>query len=310
MGQKKQQKQKARQKKASKHSAKTNKVRTSKVPTITGGHQSLVSKLPPFRRHTSFKTFPDAIKHSWHNTYLIAKGRPTEDGQMRILSLGTGFLAGRQRMITCAHCVSNEENVDPMSKHQDGDVYFFVARDGVGNFHSSTVTTLKLNESLFIYPEKDLAVIYLPDSFYTDGTKVYKHPDDYLELLPDFAPLGTEVGVIGYPFQMLQGSSDQSGLDLSGIAVRVDKGVVNTNYTQAGTGLAVYEFTMNFNPGNSGGPIIDPNTGKVIAWVKGFSSTAIEINDGKDKAKIYAHYSMGVATKNLLDIAAEHNLAV
>ncbi|HVV25969.1 MAG TPA: serine protease [Candidatus Saccharimonadales bacterium] len=301
-------KKQAQAKRSAKRSARSKEMKASKTAENTS-KRSILSLLPKHTKKANFPTFAEAIAESWNKTYFIARGRPVGQNQMRIVPLGTGFLCGRQCMLTCAHCIVNTKNEDAMAKHHDGDTYFFVARDGAGRYHSSQLQ-LKLDSDLFIYQDTDAAIIELPESFYTNGQKVFKHPDDHFLLADDMIGIGSDVGVIGYPFQQLKPNTGQSGIDISGVLVRVDKGVINTAYKDGASQLLKYEFTMSFNPGNSGGPIIRPSDGKVIAWVRGFNSTAMEISGGNgEKAKIYAHYSEGLSTANLKGIAKKHNLA-
>jgi hypothetical protein len=78
------------------------------------------------------------------------------------------------------------------------------------------------------------------------------------------------------------------------------------------------------NPGNSGGPIFDTKTGRVISIVKGYK--VIRINEreniisdeGAKKFKVYkekafietlnATYSFGFATPTFLEKFKEHNI--
>jgi hypothetical protein len=212
--------------------------------------------------------------------------------------------------MTCAHCINNPNSDDPMAKHKDGDVYVLVARNGNGAFHRAQIPNLEEKKGLYIYPDLDVAILELPDSFYINEKRLFKHPDDYLILSKDLIDIGSDVGVIGYPFQKLNANPDQAGIDTSSIFVRVDKGVINTCYLSGNTKMYTYEFTMSFNPGNSGGPIITPENGKVVAWVQGFNSNVIPINDGNEKIKIFAHYSYANSTVNLIEISQKHNLAI
>ena len=81
---------------------------------------------------------------------------------------------------------------------------------------------------------------------------------------------------------------------------------------------------MAFNPGNSGGPIFDIKTGRVVSIVKGYRSSQINTreiaipDEGAKQLKIYkekafievlhATYSMGFATPSFLEVLKQHNI--
>ncbi|MEA2088586.1 MAG: hypothetical protein U9O55_01960 [Patescibacteria group bacterium] len=110
---------------------------------------------------------------------------------------------------------------------------------------------------------------------------------------------------------------------IGNILLRTDQGVVNCRYQTSQTNY-LYEFTLAFNPGNSGGPIFDAKTGKVVSLVHGFKSIRIverenSISDeGAKLLKIYkekayietlnANYSLGFATPTFLDVFKKHNI--
>jgi len=86
----------------------------------------------------------------------------------------------------------------------------------------------------------------------------------------------------------------------------------------------VYEFTMAFNNGNSGGPIINLEDGKVISWVHGYKKTDIDLKE-KDipsgftpraytlptyMESIQATYSIGVATACAASELRSHDIIV
>ncbi len=68
--------------------------------------------------------------------------------------------------------------------------------------------------------------------------------------------MATPVGVLGYPLPILQFCNNLHQPQGGDILPRVDQGIINTCYTTADHTLT-YKFTMAFNPGNSGGPIIN-----------------------------------------------------
>lgn len=90
-------------------------------------------------------------------------------------------------------------------------------------------------------------------------------------------PVGLEIGVAGYPLARLIADANGS-VTLGGMVYRVAKGVATAYYRtdlNSGDGhplkdRMVIEVNFLFVPGNSGGPIFDAETGRAIAYVKGF----------------------------------------
>ena len=110
---------------------------------------------------------------------------------------------------------------------------------------------------------------------------------------------------------------------IGNVLLRVDNGVINCRYQTSATSY-LYDFTMAFNPGNSGGPIFDVKTGQLISVVKGFKEIKIAereiiIPERKlQKLKAYkenayiealsATYSFGFATPTFLNVFRDHNI--
>lgn len=243
--------------------------------------------------------------------FSITRIRETEPGKSVFTTLGTGFLAGRHRLVTCAHVMDNKDE-----SHLDGDRYLFIQRDEFGTYYRDVVE-LRLDETLYIYENIDAAIIYLPDSFYMYDGSYIRDPDDYLKLSASIHPIGTEVGVFGYPLQSVLIQDNEINMD--DIYIRVDRGILNSGKNIEG--VVVNEFTMAFNPGNSGGPIVDSASGKVIAYVESY--TSIPIKFAKENipehlredlgcdytvTAVRALYSRGFCTTNLKAIATQHGL--
>lgn len=263
-----------------------------------------------------FSTFADTCAYVKKHVYIIARVRQIGD-QARLITLGTGFLAGFSRMLSCAH-VFNDPNKGDDAIHQDSDKYVLIQNDEFGNWHRALIE-LSLNSTLFLYPKIDTAVIYLPDSFYSDGSNEFRSKNDFLKLSTNVHRIGTDVGVLGYPMQNVE-TDETEGIKVSTVHLRGDRGVINTG--QFTDGIVMTEFTLAFNPGNSGGPIFNSDTGEVIALVHGYSSAPIKyIREQIPEAliedmggtqyvnsTIRALYSLGVCTINLLELGEQHKL--
>jgi hypothetical protein len=157
---------------------------------------------------------------------------------------------------------------------------------------------------IHLYPDQDFAILL-------SGSK----PDQaFLPISFADIPVGQEIGVAGYPLARIM--TDQNGdVTLSGMVFRVAKGVATAYYKtdlDSGDGhplkeTMILEVNFLFVPGNSGGPIFDAETGRAIAYVKGFQRHKIQevhercqlipVPDGMSAEyldSVYAVYSLGL----------------
>jgi hypothetical protein len=161
-----------------------------------------------------------------------------------------------------------------------------------------------VGKDIHLYPDDDLAIL------------LSKSVKDQAFLPVSYADIavGAAIGVAGYP--LAQATVDQDkNLTLSGVIYRVSQGVANAVYRtdlnfKNDTPLkdaSVIEVNFLFVPGNSGGPIFDAETGRALAYVKGFrypkiaegeeTCNLIAVPDGmqpKYLSAIYAVYSVGL----------------
>lgn len=281
--------------------------------------------LKPPKRPENFHTFSECVKWLKKSVYIIIRGRQIkidDKEAMKWITLGSGFIAAPNRFVTAAHVINDPEK-DEMAQHQNGDKYYILRHDDENKWHYG-IFELKLDSDIFIYPDIDLAIIYLSNDFYQVGDKIFADRNDFIRISKDFLPIGTEVGVLGYPLCKLEfHDKDINKPLIANILLRTDQGVVNCRYRISEINY-LYEFTLAFNPGNSGGPIFDTKTGRVISIVNGFKSIRIKkveniISDEdakqlkayKEKAFIEtlnATYSFGFATPTFLDALKKHNI--
>ncbi len=277
------------------------------------------------KRPEIFRSFSECVKWLKRSVYIIVRGKKVKvNGKNAInwVTLGSGFVGAPNRFITVAHVINDPEKGE-LFQHQDGDKYYLLRHDDEHNWHCR-VFEPKINKEIFVYPEIDLAIIYLDKEFYQVGDKIFADKNDFIRISKEFLPIGSEVGVLGYPLCNLEfENKDFSKPKIGNILLRADRGVVNCRYQTSQTNF-LYEFTMAFNPGNSGGPIFDTRTGKVISIAKGYK--VIRINEreniipdeGMKKLKVYkekafietlnATYSFGFATPTFLGKFKEHNI--
>jgi hypothetical protein len=277
-------------------------------------------------RPKSFRGFQDTVSWLKKSVYFIARGRKTKfQGKESIKwqSIGTGFLAGDSRMVTAAHVLNNPQSKEDITKHKDGDIYYFIKHDENNETHWCIATDLKINETIFTIPQIDFAVFYLDELFYGDKNKTYlDREEDIIPISLKKYPLGTEIGVLGYPLVKLEFENNDINKPLLGnILLRADKGVINCRYNTSKEQV-FYEFTLNFNPGNSGGPIFHTVNGYAISIVQGFKDIIIEPKEIKLEKKfkhykedyfinsLSTRYSVGISTTSMAESLKEHGLEI
>jgi V8-like Glu-specific endopeptidase len=280
------------------------------------------------KRPTNFNTPAECIKWIKKSVYLIARGRVLDSKhpeQISWVTIGTGCVVAPNRMLTSAHVINDPKvSSNELNQHKSGDIYYLVKHDDEDIWHT-TLLKLDIDRDLFLYPKIDLAIIYLEESFYQISEKIFCLKDDYIRVDNNFKVIGTEIAVLGYPISQLTfQDSDITKPHIGNILLRVDTGVINSRY-RISNDVSLYEFTVAFNPGNSGGPIFDYRTGKLISIVRGYKQTPITMKEhllsdverqiaGIKKYQqdsfidiTYATYSMGYTTPSFLDVLKTHN---
>ena len=178
--------------------------------------------------------------------------------------------------MTCAHVIEDPTNHNPIAQsHLESDRYILLNHDDEDNFHYH-IGSFKKGTDLTIQLDYDLAIVDLPESFYkaADGT-VLRSEGDYIRISSSTARIGTPVGVLGYPLAVLAFEArDVMKPKVADVILRADSGIVNAKYVTEPQRL-FYDYTMAFNPGNSGGPVFDMRSGRAIAVVKGFRTVDI-----------------------------------
>lgn len=273
----------------------------------------------------SFSSYAECVRWLKKSVYFIARGRKVKEDEINWLSIGTGFLAGNGRMVTAAHVINNPQSEMKMGKHEDGDIYYFIKNDNHNNIHWSIIPTFIINKTLFVEPEIDFAVFYLDDSFYEDEKQVFVNREkDIIPVSLKIYDIGTDIGILGYPLVKLDFEGKDLAKPLLGdILLRTDKGVINCHYNIKEK-QPLYEFTLNFNPGNSGGPIFNTVNGYAISIVHGFRDIPIGQEEIKvDETKrfgnykndyfinsISTRYSTGISTSCMKEVLEKHGIEI
>ena len=272
-----------------------------------------------------FNDFVTCTKWLKRSVYLIVRGRKENiDGKeiCNWITLGSGFVAAPNRMITDAHVINDPQKGELM-QHKEGDLYYLLQHDDDDNSHGC-IFEPKLDSEIFLYPDFDLGIIYLDENFYKAGEKVSVDRNDFIRISSKTLPIGSEIGVLGYPLCKLEFEDQNlSKPKIENVIMHVDKGIVNRKYQIPKT-TWIYEFMIPFNSGSSGGPIFDVRTGEAISLVKGFKPIRIsqkEVPISEEETKqlkiykerayietLYTKYSLGIAIPSFWEILKKHEI--
>jgi Trypsin-like peptidase domain len=261
---------------------------------------------PTGRIRASHGAFPEIVRDLRYAVFSIMRFRPDGSGQpgrFNPLGAGSGFFVGPNTFLTCHHVVNPADN-----PHANGDCCMIVQNQGMGRVKHSTPWAMIAGKNLHFFPDRDAAVIQTPGEpqpYVTVG---------YAEMLE-----GSEIGVAGYPLsQIVAGPNGEP--QFPGVIYRVARGTVTSAVTQQlnphpnppTKPLNTVEVNFMFVPGNSGGPIFDAQTGRVMAFVHGFASPEIKQDYVETNAKnvaagapnrhmqsLHAIYSIGIRLDNV-----------
>jgi hypothetical protein len=254
--------------------------------------------VPSGRIPTKNREFSAVVADVRHAVFSVQRHRPAPGGLFNITPLGSGFFVSSEVFVTCRHVIDG-----PISPHQPGDLYRLV-----NNLDGEHGVIHEINGGvgidIHLYPDNDFAILI----------SKFKLDQAYLPISYADVPIGSAIGVAGYPLARL--TTDSKGnLTLGGVVYRVAQGVATSFYKtnmdfNDGYPLkdvSIVEVNFMFVPGNSGGPIFEANTGRVVAYVKGFLNP--KIADKKETCNlipvpaglgadyltaVYAVYSVGL----------------
>jgi hypothetical protein len=223
--------------------------------------------VPSGRLPTKRRDFTSVVADIRHAVFSVVRFRPSQQqqGLFDIGALGSGFFVSSEVFVTCWHVIDQ-----PANSHQPGDRYQLVA-NLPGGVPIALPIVGDLGEDIHLFPDKDLAVL------------ICKARKDQPFMPVSYADIevGSEIGVAGYPMARL--TTDNGNPNVSALVYRVAKGVSTAVFNETidcadGHPLVnapIVEVNFLFVPGNSGGPIFDAQTGRAIAYVKGFRSPKI-----------------------------------
>lgn len=224
---------------------------------------------PTGRLSIKSRPFSEVVKDVRHCAWAIIRLRPTLPGQTQNFiawPLGSGFFVAPKIFVTCNHVMNSAR-----LPHQSGDRYLLFQSLGGTTAKLSPQFALEIGSDLYLFPDRDAAIIR------TDWDA-----QPYVALGYADTHEGEDIGVVGYPLaQFIPGQS--GGQPILNATFRVAKGVVTSVIRQKlnpapdpqTADLNTIEVNFLFVPGNSGGPIFEAETGRVIAYVHGYKDSQI-----------------------------------
>jgi len=264
---------------------------------------------PTGRLSTKSRPFPEIVKDIRHCVWSVNRLRPEpsdQDKRFRFWNLGSGFFVAPNVFLTCHHVLNGSRN-----PHQAGDRYQIFQIPTFNNVKQSPQFAPVVGTDLHFFADRDAAILQLA-----------WEPQPYVAVGYSDVFEGFEIGVAGYPLPKIVASPNG---DQQLITFRVAKGVITSTTLQGlhpflelpTIQLQTIEVNFLFVPGNSGGPIFDAETGRVLAYVHGFMDSPIvqrysDTNQDNIAAgapekhiqAIHAVYSLGIkldAIRNELD---------
>jgi S1-C subfamily serine protease len=212
------------------------------------------------------RSFEKVVRDLRHVVFSVVRVRPLDAENVQFTVLGSGFFVSPTVFLTSCHVVNGRA-----ASHQDGDSYHLVSSFGGSPPVIYFAKDARQGSNLHLFPDCDLALL-----IHSENREKPYAALDYADVYE-----GREIGVAGYPIAVLQ--AVEGKLTLEGFKFRVAKGVVTgayiTNINFEGgvelRGIPVIEVNFLFVPGNSGGPIFDAETGRILGFVHGYTTTKI-----------------------------------
>ena len=197
-----------------------------------------------------------------HGVVMIVVGRTYSDGvfyepQWEPLSRGSGFFVGRENE-NPQYLVTNRHVIEDYLLDNQGDVF------DTGEQYVRTHIRVYYSSNDY---EEAYVVDYGPAGDQDFAILRLDKPTDKRAALPIEIPTddmrGQDVWALGFPAvaenELFKSTSKAGESD-----VVLSKGAVNSVYTETGTGTQQIMHKAMIHPGNSGGPLVSVESGKVI----------------------------------------------
>jgi S1-C subfamily serine protease len=255
---------------------------------------------PTGRLPTNRRSFEDVVRDLRYAVFSVIRNRPLGNNQFNAIPLGSGYFVSPEVFVTASHVLN-----DPRIPHQDGDHYHLACNEG-DRIAVHIIPDVKMGNQLHVFPESDLGLLI------ARGIK----GQPFVALDYNDWRVGKEIGVAGYPVPKLHAINNQLAYD--GLLFRVAKGVITSTYrtnlqTEGGQqlpGVTLLEVNFLFVPGNSGGPVFDAETGRVSAFVHGYTTTKIRERIEQANPGLAQNLPPGVSASYIENLNALYSIAI
>lgn len=256
---------------------------------------------PTGRLNSRRRSFEEVVRDIRYTVFSVIRLRPAANGTHDCSALGSGFFVSPTIFLTCHHVVNPVAN-----PHRDGDCYRLVAvtdTRGMGVAHQ--IANVAVGQTLHLFPTCDLALFQLANAT----------PQPFVALDYGDQMVGKEIGVAGYPLAALA-PNPNGDLLYNGLIFRVARGVMTSTYSTninqdqnvVLPEVPVLEVNFLFVPGNSGGPVFAAETGRVMAFVHGY--TTMKIREKVEQVTMINPLPQGVAGTYIENLNALYSLAI
>jgi S1-C subfamily serine protease len=249
---------------------------------------------PKGRLKAKKREFHEIVYDMRHVVCSVIRQRPMQ-GAFGARALGTGFFVSRDVFITCDHVIN--DSADP---HQAGDSYLLVCNITGSSGQMFSIQNAQIGTEIHLFPNLDLAVLRVPGTLPDQPYVALEYGDVYE---------GQDIGVVGYPLPEINIVNNNISFDA--LIYRAARGHVTGRFTTTDGALInvpYVEVNFMFVPGNSGGPVFNAETGRVLGFVRGFRWQVI--HEGIATISMIAQLPLGMSDKYVERLNAVYSVAV
>jgi S1-C subfamily serine protease len=213
----------------------------------------------------------DLIKGVKNKIVFIGFKQKQENNQYMVSISGTGFLYEKKYIISCAHIYNQ------IPKNEGIEVFI-----GVLDKSENHIDTYKTQDVDFVSKDdqRDIAIFKLRTEIGED--KCFKNSD--FELDETNIQAGKEVLFVGFPL-----ANDFLKIGI-GITLFANKCIVGAvKYSSIDNKIDFVQIDSHVNPSNSGSPLFDNETGKIVGVVSGTFNNTV-----KSQVEIQIPRNMGI----------------
>lgn len=250
--------------------------------------------VPTGRLKCKNKEFHEIVGDFRHVVFSVIRQRPMNGGH-GAKALGTGFFVSRGIFITCDHVMNN-----PNDPHQPGDNYLLVSNLTGTSGKVYPINNPQIGSDISLFPNLDLAVLRVPSTPTDQPFAALEYGEVYE---------GEGIGVVGYPLSQL--NVVNGNVTFNAVVYRAARGSVTGRYvTNDGAlqNVPCIEVNFLFVPGNSGGPVFNAKTGRVLGFVRGYR--AVKIRENVATATMIQQLPLGLSNQYIESLTAIYSVAV